>query len=528
MKANNIKRMTIATYDTIFETGIYRREQIIKSIRSEDQRSWLITIGYLLNNLELGPAHKLKYLRGKPYSKSVINKFLEFELYSKQGLLYFAKWIIAYGRIINELFCVEISEELINKTIITQIMLADYLPSDNIDSAESYMFKNVAINSKRNIKNDLARSYQMFIELSRQKDLYNEKEYIDFYEDYKTVYSHSINEYLAMMFPMVELHFTERPGKIPIINIDKFSSKMKIKQEFIALIRSKAQCAYDFTDWCQSTIENTWDYSLFLSIPFIDIGDGWILSLHEDFVINQYFEGLFYRIREVYPEEDKSILTFLGSPYEKYVDRLTAHAVAEAKNTKYTFIPEFKFGKTKRDSSDAYIRSGKKLLIIEAKSKRPNFEIYYTHDLAKLMEGIKKVYISPINQAIDAHEAILESRERTIFDGVEEIYVLSVTLLNVPRVSEIQKYVDDLISNKLGEKLKGHINLSIEEFEYLCGVTKKGVELFDFLEEFCDRKNLSPLVNFLESKGINDNALQWIDDNYMKFAEEARGILTEL
>lgn len=527
MRENNIDLKAIATYNSIFESEIYSHEQIIRRIRCLDQRSCLVCIGYLLNNFEIGTEIKANFLARSYYKDSINDRFQEYELYSKQGLLYLAKWIIAYGIETCEEDYVIINEGLIDKVIIIQMMTADYLPSSNIKSIESYLFKNVAINYRRNIKNDLARAYRMFTVLSQQRELYCENEYINFYEDYKIKYGQSINDYLALFFPMIRLHFSDRANECPILNIEKFSKKMKKQNEFFKLVKGKSHSIPELIAWCEGTIDNTWDYSQFFIKPFIYLGDGWVLSLHEDFVINQCFEGLFYRIREVYQDESTEIISFLGRPFEKYVSELTSRAVLEAEGKGYEFIQEFKYGRTNKDSSDAYIRSGKKLLIIEAKSKRPNFEIYYTDDQKKMMQGIDKIYISPINQAIAAYAAILRSEEGIIFDGVEEIYVLSVTLLNVPRVSIIQKYVDSSISSELGEKLRGHINLNIEEFEYLCGITKDDIELFAFLKEFCDRRNLSPLVNFLATKKIDNYHLRWIDNIFMKFAGEVHSTLFE-
>lgn len=525
MKKDNIKLIAVATHNTIFNNGICSKHTIIDNIKEIDRRRWLIAIGYLLNNLSIEYRNRLKYSLSKPYSPEIVSQFHKYLLYSKQGLLFLAKWVIAYGIEEDEILNTHIDERLIDRVITTQLMLADYLPSDDIYSVISYLFKNISINSKRNIKNDIARSYRIFTELSRIKDIYNENEYLNFYEEYRKKYNQTINDYLALLFPIAQLHIQDGCEKTPITNIERFSDNMKCKNAFLELIKSKAQSISKLEEWCKATINNSWDYSSFLTFPFIDLGDGWFLSIHEDFVINQYFEGLFYRIRGAYPDDNTDIIAFLGRPFEKYVEELSSNAINEAKNKIYKFIPEFKYGHENKDSSDSYILCGNKLLIVEAKSKRPVFTTYYENNDEKLLKEIEKLAVKPINQAIDAYKAIKSSDRSIKFDGIDEIYIISVTLLSVPKISEIQNYIDELIKDDLGNELKGYFNLNIEEYEYLCSLTKEDINLFDLIEEYSNKEKNSPLINFLNNKGYNNNNLDWLSNNFLKFAKEGQQTL---
>ena len=526
MKKDNVDLIAVATEDTIFGSGVRSKKEIINRIKKNDRRKLLISIGYLLNNMNFEPMYRARIAVSKPYSFEIRKQFMNYMLYSKQGLLLLAKWVMCYGIEKDDDFNIEIDDSIVDETLCLQLMVADYLPSDDIYSNISYLFKNFSLNSKRNIKNDIARSYRIFAELSRQQELYMAKEYIDIYSDYSSEYEHTITEYLSVLFPIVDLHIQKNGDKkVPVINVDSFSENMKARDVFLEVVKSKTSSMDELKEWCETTIDNTWDYSQLLTKPFVSLGGQFILSLHEDFVINQFFESLFYKIREIYPKEDEQILSFMGRPFEKYVGELAENAVNESVRDDYNYIEEFEYGKDKKDSSDAYILSGDKLIIIEAKSKRPIFSTYYSNDDKKLMKEIRKVTIKPVNQAIGAYEAIMKSKEREKLSGVSEIYIISVSLLGAPRISEVQTFVDKEVKNNLGEKLKGYCNLNIEEFEYFCGLFRNDVDVFELLKDYTSKQNYSPFINYINDKGYNDSNSDFLSDNYIKFTKEALNIL---
>lgn len=528
MKKDNVSIIEVATKDTIFGSGVSSKKEIIDRIQNNDRRKILISIGYLLNNINLEYVYRKRMAVSKPYRLEIRKQFMHYMLYSKQGLLLLAKWVVCYGIEKDYDFNIEIDDSIIDETLWLQLMLADYLQSDDIYSNISYLFKNFSLNSKRNIKNDIARSYRIFAELSRQKELYKAKEYVDIYKDYSSEYKHTITEYLSVLFPILCIHIQKSDDKkAPVINVKSFSENIKARDVFLEVLKSKTSSIDELKEWCETTIDNTWDYSQLLTKPFISLGGQFILWLHEDFIINQFFESLFYKIREIYPKEDKQILSFMGRPFEKYVGELAKNAVNESIRDAYNYIEEFEYGKDKKDSSDAYILSGDKLIIIEAKSKRPIFSTYYSNDDKKLIKEIRKVTIEPVNQAIDAYEAIMKSKERKIFSGVNEIYIISVSLLGAPRISEVQTYVDNEIKKNLGASLKGYCNLNIEEFEYFCGMFRNDVNIFKLIEDYTSKQSYSPFVNYINDKGYNNSNSNFLTDNYIKFTKEAQNILFE-
>lgn len=130
-----------------------------------------------------------------------------------------------------------------------------------------------------------------------------------------------------------------------------------------------------------------------------------------------------------------------------------------------------------------------------------------------------------MNQAIDVYKAIMTSKEREKFSEVSEIYIISVSLLGAPRRSEVQTFIDKEVKNNLGESLKGYCNISIEEFEYFCGMFRKDVDIFRLIKDYTSKQNYSSFINYINDKGYNDYNSDFLLDNYIKLTKKSVNIL---
>lgn len=97
MKKDNVSLIAVATEDTIFGSGVCSKKEIINRIKKNDRRRLLISIGYLLNNMKIEPIYRIRMAVSKPYRFKIKKRFMNYMLYSKQGLLLLAKWVIFYG-----------------------------------------------------------------------------------------------------------------------------------------------------------------------------------------------------------------------------------------------------------------------------------------------------------------------------------------------------------------------------------------------------------------------------------------------
>lgn len=117
----------------------------------------------------------------------------------------------------------------------------------------------------------------------------------------------------------------------------------------------------------------------------------------------------------------------------------------------YQYIPEFKFGKQEKRSSDAYIRCRKNLLIVEAKGYSILINsLVKNEDINKNNE---KLYVNPILQA-DQRFCEIE-QQMDIFDGIETVYIVSVTMDSVSAVPKYLKEIyEKILDKRQSKKLK--------------------------------------------------------------------------
>jgi hypothetical protein len=146
-------------------------------------------------------------------------------------------------------------------------------------------------------------------------------------------------------------------------------------------------------------------------------------------------------------------------------------------------IPEFSYDSNK--SPDLMVLFGDKLLVIEAKSLRPLAGFAFQDDLEPVQNGVKKIIIDPLNQAL---ERMNELMNRNFWDGkprpiISEIYVMVVSIVGITSWEPNEDFIASSLKIPDNVPLKGHFHLDIYEFELLC--------------ELVTRKQSKPLLHYL-------------------------------
>lgn len=509
----------VSTNHEIFNGEKTDKEELITILSKLDAIELIITISLLMNQSKYETYFKEMYLSGKPYDSKTIEDFRKTLLYSKQGLLLLTKWVISYASIDKSFSEFRANPiDSINEVINLQLKVSDYLPTDDFDSVIEYLHKNCSLNTTRNIKNDIARAYYMFCKLSKYKNEFNEAEYMDINEIYSSKLNHSIFEFITLIFPLLDNHISKM---IPVIDLQYYNNNCNNKNQLNEIVEGLSTGFQECRSWCIKTIDNCWDYSYFYKKPLIALNQNTYVSVHHDFLINQFFEGIYIRIVDN-SYNSKLARTFMGRLFEKYIEKLTQNAIREAKNPKIHFIKEFKYGKDHKDSSDAYIRCGKTLIIIEAKGKRPLFSTYFKEDEKQLFKDVDKLVIEPIIQASKAYTNILDSNKSKIFDGIANVYILSVSFLSLPRITEVYSYVHSNVYGNLHPSVCGYVNMNIEEYEYFCGLISKKIDVVSLLEKFIKSGMISPFINFVNQFEYSSNMnTDWVSFNYKEFTNKA-------
>lgn len=232
----------------------------------------------------------------------------------------------------------------------------------------NFLYGTYHINNDHNVANEFARSYYILEKIGKKSEDFPEDiraEYKDYWTAFKERYGYSMTEFLYSLFWELRKYYardyylTYSSSWEDIGAIYKESAMRLIAP---MVIRNQAGTLAEYKEWCESSIDEMWDFKGFLEKPFIKTPAGKTLSLSELTLKNSFFENLFWNI----PRTESRIMSFYGRLFEMYIqDQIEAIANGQKK---YLYIREFRYGKGGGNkSSDAYLRIDNKLLAIEAK-----------------------------------------------------------------------------------------------------------------------------------------------------------------
>jgi hypothetical protein len=123
-------------------------------------------------------------------------------------------------------------------------------------------------------------------------------------------------------------------------------------------------------------------------------------------------------------------MAFFGGLFEKYIQDVTEKAT----NGDYEYIAEFSYKEKKKEkkSSDAYIRKGTNLLVVEVKGFSVLIDCMIKNK--QVEKNNEKLFVKPVLQADLCLSMIIE--DKTEFFGIEDAYIISVTMDNINAVPD--------------------------------------------------------------------------------------------
>lgn len=413
---------------------------------------------------------------------------------SLQMLLILLKNVIAYGNYetLSETEYTITSEDY-TQIIQLQLIVAEQFDNsfedDNVDM-NHFIYANYHLNYDRNVANEFTRSYYMLEKVSKEKNNFNadvQREYRDYYNVFTEKYCYTPTQYLSLLFWELNTYF---PPKNRLTfqqgwrNVESIYGHTAMKDVGESVIKDLSKTPQFYKEWAIATIKEMWDFSLFNAFPFISTNKNEYISISEYTLKNTFFEKLFWKIRECYPKKDKEAMAFYGRLFEKYIQGLTENALNST--TLMEYIPEFEYGKTKKKSSDAYIRNNENLLAIEAKGYSIlQDSVTKNEDIQK---NNKKLFVDPIIQADKCFDDIEQTEN--VFNGISTVYVISVTMDSINAVpSYLDSIYEEIAREKKSHKVKYVYNFNIEEYEMLMFLAQEGIDIFEILTNYfqCDR-----------------------------------------
>jgi hypothetical protein len=205
-------------------------------------------------------------------------------------------------------------------------------------------------------------------------------------------------------------------------------------------------------------------------------------------------------------------MDFFGRLFEKYIQDLTQDATKED----YVYIEEFKFGRKNNKSSDAYIRKGTMLLVVEVKGFSVLLDCMIRNE--RIEENNEKLFVNPVLQADSCLAAVLE--EKLEFVGVEDAFIVSVTMDNINAVPNYYNVIHSAIKErKKSEKSKYFFNFKIEEYEMLMYLVEHNCDIFILLKDYYENTRLKPFGTYLQENRPEIGMTSFMEKYYKEVSQ---------
>ena len=365
----------------------------------------------------------------------------------------------------------------------------------------------------------------MMEKISRDESNFEDvkKEYRDYYTDFTSKYGFTPTEYSFLLFGELTIYYSDISGLVyaptwrDIKNVYGQMSNKALIGKVIDILSGTVDI---YSEWASETENHEWDFSKFFEYPFIVDNNGKYISVSDITLRNAFFEKIFWLIRDCYPQNDSRAMAFFGRLFEKYIQDITQDAV----KCEYKYIDEFiyKQGRNEKKSSDAYVRNGENLLIVEAKGFSVLLDCMTKNE--RVDKNNKKLFVDPVLQA-DACLAIVEN-SKSEFSGVENAYIIAVTMDNINAVPDYYNQIHaEVKQKKICNKTKFFFNFSIEEYEMLMYLLEQNEDIFSLLEKYYESDRLKPFSNYLHEIFPDISMTTFMEQIYHEASDKMKELL---
>lgn len=519
--------------ETIEKMNMHKTISIISElIQIRDAKCDFINICGIKFKLPFETILKRDYCGMKPESPEEMMKNVKLRknqhIISLQMLLILLKKVIVYGNYDSlKIKDYEINAEDYREVIMLQLLVADEVSekhNSNIDT-DHFLYATYHLNYQRNVANEFQRMYYMMECLSTNPQLFDDikAEYRDYYGEFTSRYGVTPTEYSSLLFWELQYYYSEKNALSQLScwrNIDLIYKGAKEKEKISKVIDILKIEPIKLKEWAEKTETEEWDFTSFYCFPFLSDGESDYISISDITLINAFFEKIFWLIRDCYSKEDSRAMAFFGRLFERYIQDATKDACAND----YIYIDEFQFQvkKATRKSSDAYVRKGNDLLVVEAKGFSVLVDCMAKNE--KIEDNNKKLFVKPVLQADERLNETFDKKEE--FSGIEEAFIVSVTLDNVNAVPNYYNDIHKEISEKKKcELVHYYFNFSIEEYEMLLYLIEQRIDIFSVLREYFSKAMLSPFSNYVREKAADINMTKFMNKNYKAATDKMKSVL---
>jgi len=455
-------------------------------------------------------------------------------IFSQQSLLNLWKWLIAFSDEDN------IKIEHFGNTNITNLgnllyhlcmITNDYFFDESKTSTSdlnAQIFSSAYFNNSENLLSSITRTFIIFTEIAADSTLFKEKDFVNINEDFESANHYTLKEYISVIFGLLSWYFKSLPlSDISWIqNSETYFSNSKLNEISKSIIDSLSISPSELKDWALNNIDKPWNFMKFKEKPLIALNETSYLPINIKLLHQHFFEGLFHKIRHIYPQNDKSFLDFYGKPFEKYAQNLLDISATNS-TLNYSITPEFEYvyKKNTLDSPDIFLKLGNKLLVIEVKSYRLRLQSIIESDINTINKDMEKMIIKPLKQAHDRINELIKINHN-VMNGIDEVYLMVVTQGHFPTLAPFERQIRHELNSHFSIPIKDYYHLDIEEFEMLCSLIERKRPIFKVLnnKSLYHNQNTS-FKNFAFENSYFPKSNKYLSDKFLDVAKEIQRIV---
>lgn len=470
-----------------------------------------------------------EYESAVPYFRKHVHQLIsERPIYFPQGLFSLWKYILVHCESLTPPSSQDVFEQY--ELVFPLVMRFGDVLSEQSRGTEVDLFQAVVFGEKPNFEQSLMRTIALYFIIAKDAKRFKQ-DYFDFEQGFKDNYGINLLDYISALFGLYAMwkqKVLDAGGKIRVDWYQSISTAYENTAMADIITDIIKPLCFTFEEGkiaCKESMLEPWDFKFFHDHPLYLFPDDSIIPVNLPVLEYALTEGLFWKIRVCFPQEDVRFLNFFGKPLEYYVYDMVSGACKLSSST-YILYPEIKFGpkKERHDSPDIIIRAGKKALVIEVKAKRLRYETSVVQgDIVSIQSDKQLMAVEPMEQLYDRMKQILNHEcEEIDLDGVTELHLVLATLGEFPHIpsfeDEVHKAWNKL--NGIKEKLYFH-RMSIEDVELLSGLlTRHSKDVFALLRHFAKSPYIS-FRRFIFGRGISVRNPQLFNEEITKLLKTA-------
>lgn len=384
-------------------------------------------------------------------------------------------------------------------------------PLDDLDATLAFFVRNGAYNRKAQPMGELVRARELYSRIANGERAKASPHFSPLDEWMTADYGFSGAEQLALGFSLSAMTQAwaddESAGArsyIPAANLTDLLRQLhweERREDAVALLAGdRAYYAQRFAELGMSADRLAWEIRPFMERPFLEIGNGGLISLSPRVISSWLTDGFYYRLLNAAQERNTSkrrktsrrFTSFAGVLLEEWCFDLATAAFSHGRHPGggrvYSEQPYGNKGKSM--TSDLAIHIGTDLVLVEITASRLQAETVVSADASLATADLQRMVINKVKQLDGCIGALVKGTAEipagapeVLMAGIERVWPIVVAGGNVSQNEFIWRWLKPKIAGHLNQaKVQPLTVLDVEDFEALMGAVEHGHSQIGILE----------------------------------------------